>query len=208
MVYRGDPDKTVFFDHHEKAAEVYRVQTETSIYYVSFHEERGRKYVVVRGAPGTDREHVVVRDSDPRVGEHSMFELPPGDWIGKAMDVASMRTSPITSVRKENAIRAGAREVRVSLDAPAPKSPRGLAQGTAVGQVNEKSRQVVVGEPSVPYPERHVRHAEDCAQLLRSIHRRDHLFADIDAAQRGRIQRSLADCEALIVEIKKRYAGP
>jgi len=56
---------------------VYRVTTESSIYILGFHEERGRAFVVVRGLPGTDREHLVIRDSDPRIGQASMFELPP-----------------------------------------------------------------------------------------------------------------------------------
>lgn len=54
--------------------------------------------MIVRGAPGTDREHVVVRDSDPRVGDHSMFELPIAEWPGHVLEVATMTSSRIESV--------------------------------------------------------------------------------------------------------------
>src|SRR5437879_549824 len=101
MAYRDDLNKTMFGDLRQQAAEVFRVQTAASIYYVAFHREGARRYVVVRGASGTDRENVVIRDSDPRIGEHSMFELPQAEWIGRVMEVATMRTSPITSVSRE-----------------------------------------------------------------------------------------------------------
>ncbi len=89
---------TVFGDLRQRAIAVYRVRTQSSEYIVGFHEQRGRKFVIVRGAVGTDREHVVVRDSDPRVGEHSMFELPIAEWPGRVLEVATMTSSTIESV--------------------------------------------------------------------------------------------------------------
>jgi hypothetical protein len=68
-------NKTVFGDMQAIPNDSYRVQTESSTYLVSIHEERGRKYALIRGEAGTDRENVVVRDSDPRVGDHSLFDL-------------------------------------------------------------------------------------------------------------------------------------
>jgi hypothetical protein len=92
---------TVFGDMRARALSVYRVKTQASIYLVGFHEARGRRFVIVRGEPGTDREHVVVRDSDPRVGEQSMFEVPPAEWSGKTLEVATMISSTIVSVTLE-----------------------------------------------------------------------------------------------------------
>jgi hypothetical protein len=88
----------MFGDIRQTASAVYRVTTQSSVYLVGFHEERGRQFIVVRGLPGTDREHVVLRDSDPRVGEASMFELPPQAWVGKPMEVATMTSSEIVAV--------------------------------------------------------------------------------------------------------------
>lgn len=92
--------KTIF-GFNRAASAVVRVITESSVYILGFHEERGRKYVVVRGLPGTDREHVVLRDSDPRIGDASMFELPPDDWVGKNMEIATMTSSEVTAVMPE-----------------------------------------------------------------------------------------------------------
>jgi hypothetical protein len=101
-MYNGRVNQhTVFGDLRDRATAVYRVQTQSSVYVVGFHEVGGRKFVIVRGEPGTDREHVVVRDSDPRVGEHSMFELPIAEWPGKTLEVATMLSSTIISVQPE-----------------------------------------------------------------------------------------------------------
>ena len=94
--------KTIFGDLRQRAVAVYRVKTLSSEYIVGFHEQRGRKFVIVRGAPGTDREHVVVRDSDPRIGDHSMFELPIEEWPGRVLEVATMTSSTIEAVVAES----------------------------------------------------------------------------------------------------------
>lgn len=92
---------TVFGDLRARAVAVYRVKTQASVYVVGFHEAKGRKFVIVRGEPGTDREHVIVRDSEPRIGERSMFEVPIAEWPGKSLEVATMTSSTIVSVTLE-----------------------------------------------------------------------------------------------------------
>jgi len=94
-------NRKTIFGFNRVASTVYRVITESSVYILGFHEERGRRYVVVRGLPGTDREHVVLRDSDPRIGDASMFALPPDQWVGKPMEVATMTSSEVTAVMLE-----------------------------------------------------------------------------------------------------------
>src|ERR1051326_5570769 len=93
--------KTMFLDLRQVASAVYRVTTESSTYILGFHEEGGRKFVVVRGLPGTDREHLVIRDSDPRIGGASMFDLPTSAWIGETMEIGTMTTSAVTAVTAE-----------------------------------------------------------------------------------------------------------
>src|SRR5215475_9102618 len=93
--------RKTMFGFNRAASAVYRVITESSVYILGFHEERGRKYVVVRGLPGTDREHLVLRDSDPRIGDASMFEVPPHAWVGKHMEIATMSSSEVTAVALE-----------------------------------------------------------------------------------------------------------
>ncbi|MCW5808578.1 MAG: hypothetical protein KIT31_39875 [Deltaproteobacteria bacterium] len=91
---------TSFGDLRNDALAVFRVQTQQSVYLVGFHEARGKKFAIVRGEPGTDREHLVVRDSDPRVGEQSMFEVPYEAWVGKTLEVATMTSSTILAVAR------------------------------------------------------------------------------------------------------------
>ena len=222
--------------------DIYRIQTEQSTYTVSIHEERGRKYALVRGESGTDRENVVVRDSDPRVGDHSLFDLHYTEWIGKPLDVATMRTSPIvTATRLVTASGGVADPMAAGKVVPPgmPENPRIVpmpSKGTAVGaehrnnpafantpagkaaqnahdqrdaQQRELARQVVVAQDApaqLPYPERHVRYAEDVATLLRSIHRRDRIFDDVarDRLLRDRLMNALDAAERLLGEIKKR----
>lgn len=93
--------RKTMFGFNAVASAVYRVTTESNVYILGFHEERGRRFVVVRGLPGTDREHVVLRDSDPRIGEVSMFEVPPHQWIGRNMEIATMSSSEVTAVAIE-----------------------------------------------------------------------------------------------------------
>ena len=93
---------TLFGDLRQRALAVYRVHTQSSVYIIGVHEMRGRKLVIVRGEPGTDRENVVARDSDPRVGDTSLFELPLEQWPGRSLEVATMLSSPIVSVEVES----------------------------------------------------------------------------------------------------------
>ena len=77
---------------------------------------------------------------------------------------------------------------------------------------NAIARQVVVGQPAppheheLPYPIRHVRYAENCAALLRSILRRDRIFEDLagDRAERDRLRRSLDEIAILLEQIRRR----
>src|SRR5260221_4010444 len=214
MAYR-DMTKTVFGDVQALPIDVYRITTESSTYTISIHEERNRKYALVRGASGTDRENVVVRDSDPRIGERSLFDVHYTEWLGQSLDVATMRTSPIVTATR---LVVGAPPAAQGIaHMPAPRgmsdNPRIVpmqSRGTAIGDAaHELARQVVApaAQPApLPYPLRHVRYAEDIATLLRSIHRRDRLFEDVapDRELRERLANALDAAEKLLAEIRKR----
>lgn len=111
---------TVFGDLRQRAIAVYRVKTQSSEYIIGVHEQRGRKFVIVRGQAGTDREHVVVRDSDPRIGERSLFDVPVAEWPGHVLEVATMTSSAIEVVVVETDPAAIA---AVGLDGKLEKSP-------------------------------------------------------------------------------------
>jgi hypothetical protein len=216
---RMDLTKTHFGDLRAQAVDVYRVQTEASVYFVAIHEERGRKYVVVRGQQGSDRENVVVRDSDPRIGDQSLFDVAPERWVGQVLEAATMRTSPITAVYRE-----GDPVPPEAMNRPRVNPPEGLtsnprivpvpARGTSVGNPrpapNDLARQLVTGQAdpqqAAPYPMRHVLYAEDVVTRLRSIHRRDRLWHDLahDPKLQDRLLRALENAEQLLDEIRKR----
>lgn len=234
--------KTVFGDLQGLPNDAYRIQTEQSAYTISIHEERGRKYALVRGEAGTDRQHLVVRDSDPRVGDRSLFEVHYTEWIGKQLDVATMHTSTIVGATRLVTSGNPAPDASLTKVVPPgmPENPRIVpmpSKGTAVGadprqypggfaqtpmakvaaaqaeqaakQARELARQVVSASDSpaaLPYPDRHVRYAEDVATLLRSIQRRDRLFEDVahDRNLRERLINALDAAERLLFEIKKR----
>ncbi len=220
--------KTQFGDLRQAAADVVRVTTAQSLYFVAFHNERGRRYVVVRGQEGSDREHVVVRDSDPRIGDQSMFDLPIEQWVGQVMEIATMRTSVITKTEMEQDAGASlSAKLQVNVNVPpgldeAPRIALGLGRGTNFAnaqprpvnpvppsmllkpQGSEAARQVVVGEAQPPYPLRHVLYAENIAALLRSIHRRDSLLEDLDPDLRARYLRALDDADDLLKLIRRR----
>jgi hypothetical protein len=222
----ADMTKTVFGDLRKAATQVIRVRTSASTYHVAFHEERGRRYVIVRGLEGSDRENVVVRDSDPRIDDESMFDVPIEQWVGKTMEVATMRTSPIASAEREDSIDAAVERARMRIDPPEgldshPRIMQGLARGTNMGKPEpapvrevgvardrgrELARQVVTGEANtpVPYPLRHVQYAENVASLLRSIHRRERLFDDASPEQRDRQDTALSDAEDLLKLLLRR----
>lgn len=110
----------MFGDLRQRAIAVYRVKTRSSEYIIGVHEQRGRKFVIVRGQAGTDREHVVVRDSDPRIGERSLFDVPVAEWPGHVLEVATMTSSAIEVVVVETDPAAIA---AVGLDGKLEKSP-------------------------------------------------------------------------------------
>jgi len=213
-----DLTKTHFGDLRVKAIDVIRVQTEGgSSYVIAFHDERGRKYVVVRGQPGTDRENVVVRDSDPRIGDASLFEVPHTEWVGKKLEIATMTTSTVVAAYREGEQpKAPGGPVKVAGpaglgDAPriVPMNARGTNVGNAKPAPQDLARQLVVGQDPLagaPYPMRHVLYAEDVVTRLRSICRRDRLFQDIahDPELKNRYTRALSEAAAMLDELRAR----
>jgi hypothetical protein len=212
-----DPTRTYFGDLRAKAVEIYRVQTESSTYYLSFHEERGRIYVVMRGQAGTDREHVVVRDSDPRIGDASLFDVPHTEWVGKSLEIATVHTTTIVAVHREGDPLPAETTPRPRVAAPPglgdnPRVVPVAARGTGVVHSSpaptDLARQIVVGQGDqpAPYPLRHVLYAEDVVTRLRSIHRREGLWHDLshDRQLQQRLARALDSATQLLHEIKTR----
>ena len=178
--------ETQFIDLAQGAWAVFRVATVTgSVYLVGLHSVGGRRSAVVRGAPGTEKEHVVVRDTEPEIGSASLFDVPSSEWPGQRLRVATMETSPIASVT-------------LVTDADSVTAVTGVVVRHPAGHVRAPSspppRSAPPPRPST-YPESHVRYAEDAAALLQAVHRRAASLArDLDAPLRARLELALTGC--------------
>jgi CheY-like chemotaxis protein len=93
--------QTIFMSVPSASAVVYRVETESGAYLLGLQGADGRRSVLVRGAPGTKHEHVVLGDTAPQVGTRSLWEVPVADWPGHPLTVATMTTSRIRTVTRE-----------------------------------------------------------------------------------------------------------
>lgn len=210
----ADLTKTVFGDFGDRPLQIIKVTTTQSVYTVSIHEDRGRKYAVVRGSG--DRENVVVRDSEPRIDDKSLFDVPVAEWVGKILDVGMMKTSRIIEALVVAPAPAGGLPAAAPYRPPTPgymdHNPEIVPQhvrGThpaLAAQSMPMAKQVVVGpaasEPVVPYPERHVQYAENIGQLLRSLHRRTTLVEDCTPDQRKRLRSALDEANLLLAQLR------
>lgn len=212
--WMADLTKTVFGDFGERPLQIIKVTTTQSVYTVAIHEDRGRKYVIVRGSG--DRENVVVRDSEPRINDTSLFDVPVTEWVGKILDAGMMKTSTISEAVVIAPVPAGglpgAAPYRPQTPGYMDHSPEMVpqhARGTRPGvaaQSMPMAKQVVVGpsadEPVVPYPERHVQYAENIGQLLRSLHRRTTIIDDCTPEQRKRLRSALDEANLLLAQLR------
>jgi hypothetical protein len=230
-------NQTVFGDLRRDAKVVYRVKTQASTYIIGVHEDGGRRFVVVRGEPNTDRENVVLRDTEPRIGDQLLFDVPHAEWPGRTLQIATMTSSTIIEAAIENDP-ASVAMVSAGFVPYKPghrvEAPEGMSETPAIAQVPGKgtmpgasaefaqaahaaaqapaklARDVVVAahRPELPYPQRHVRHAEDAAALLRSVARRDRIFEDAafsrDRQLLERLRRALDECARLTEQIRTR----
>ncbi len=90
----------MFGDLREAAVAVFRITTHNGVYAIGIHTDGPTRHVIVRGE-ASPNQIVILRDTDPRIDEHSLFVVPPSDWVGKHLRVATMTTSPIQAVVAE-----------------------------------------------------------------------------------------------------------
>ena len=192
-------DKTTFGDLHQTAAKVYRLTTRSSTYLLGLYPTGTRRGVIVRGEPGSGKEHVVVRDSDPLIDQRSLWDVPPPEWVGHVLQVGTMVTSRIRSVTEATD------EKTLSL----------LAQSSLADASSDADEVTVFRAPTPPprqprarppYPESHVEYAEGAATRLRAIQAEESLFADVasDTFLQDRLRVALAGCAVALDTIYRR----
>jgi len=92
--------RTIFGDLRDAAVAVFRITTQNGAYAIGIHTDGVTRHVIVRGEAGPNQ-IVILRDTDPRIDDHSLFVVPPADWVGKHLRVATMTTSTIQAVVTE-----------------------------------------------------------------------------------------------------------
>lgn len=189
---------TKFTDLNQAAFQVVRVETQSSVYLLGTYMQGGRRFLVLRGAPGTDKADVLLRDSDPRVGERSLWDVPVPEWVGQQLQVATMTTTAIKAASVER-------------DAQALEAIRGVTQ-IEVAPV-QQARSVSYPEPPPrAYPESHVEYAEDAAACLRALLRTKSLFVDVarEPLLADRLRLALSACVISLEGLRLRAAedGP
>jgi hypothetical protein len=155
---------------------VYRVRTSSSTYHVAIAPHQAHRFAVLRGYSMGAGRLIDVRDSDPQVGDESLFDIPPAAWSGKPLAFGTTVTSPVVEAAPET----DASIVTVVTSALVPTSNP--------ARPRDRDR--------VAYPEDWVEHAELAAEILRGVYRRTGLLDDIQRRP-GLYERfnvALADC--------------
>lgn len=195
--------KTMFIDLRRDATTVYRVTTQGSVYLVALYSDEGRSFTLLKGAPGTSKENVVVRDTEPRIGDDPLWSVPPAQWIGNAIRIATMITSEVRAVSAENdpaVVRAMKESSTVQVTRDAHREAKALVTGQSRRESDDSAQR------TVPYPESHVEYAEAAASFLRAIVRRETLFGDVadEPLLRDRLRVALSDCALLLERLRQR----
>ncbi len=151
---------------NDDSTRVFHVKTLSSSYVLGFFDIGGKRpFAMMRGMSQSMGHEIDLRDSDPRVGEASLFATPPEQWIGARIDMAGTKTSPVASATEEKnpvhtqtMIRTLMQPV-VTTVASAPASPRPAPQ-------EERKREQ---RRETPYPENIVEYLEALASTLRKL---------------------------------------
>jgi hypothetical protein len=196
--------QTIFMSVPSASAVVYRVETESGAYLLGLQGADGRRSVLVRGAPGTKHEHVVLGDTAPQVGTRSLWEVPVADWPGHPLTVATMTASRIRTVTRETdpgTVHA------LMLSRPT------LVRAGAAGPGAAQSPPPASGPPKASrpaYPESHVQYAEDASALLRAVLRKEGLLEDLadEPLLRERLHHALRDALLVLQSLGERMRKP
>jgi hypothetical protein len=192
-------ERTTFGDLHQSAAKVYRVATQSSTYLLGLYPTGARRGVVVRGEPGSNKEHVVVRDTDPMIGDRPLWDVPPLEWVGQVLQAGTMVTSRIRSVTEAT----DEKTLSLLTNLGAADASSDADEVTIFSSPKQAPRE---RRPRPPYPESHVQYAEGAASRLRSVQMEESLFADVasDPLLEDRLRVALAGCAVALETIRRK----
>ena len=181
---------TIFLSTSGPAWTVYRVQTEASVYHVALFKGDGRRRRCVTLRGDTVGE---AQDSDPRIDDVSLFDVPVTEWVGKSLEVGRVTTSPVRVVEVERDVAI----VRALTDPPRRTRVGDEKGGSPRGQL----------EP-IPYPESAVVLVEAAARRLSAAYEQRTLVEDLAGEPEllDRLRVALADCYMRVQAMGRRLA--
>jgi hypothetical protein len=155
---------------------VYRIATERSSYHLSVYDgARGRPIAVLLGC--SDDRRIEQTDSAPLVGGRLLFGLDHMAWIDHALEMGSVKTSPIVRVERETS----AIVIRAIIDAAGVTIARGKNPRMIVENITgdtDAPRRIVPAD--FPYPEDNVIRLESAAHFLSAVGERTMLVEDLE----------------------------
>jgi hypothetical protein len=191
-------DRTVIFAMSGAGWVVYRIHTASTRYSLGIFagSAERRRCAVLRGmSHGTP---INAEDSAPLVGDRSLFDASPSEWIGQRLQIGTTKTSPIKSVDLED-------------------DPIVVTSITSMAPAVTNSRQLAAA-PSEPPPRRQkpaypadmVEYAETAAALLRAIYSKEDLADDLRAHPKleTRFRVAVGECFLILKALGERFAEP
>lgn len=191
-----DEDRTIIFSASGAGWVVYRVQTASSRYSLGIFAGSGerRRCAVLRG--WSHGAHINAEDSAPLIGERSLFELSPSEWIGQRLRIGTTNTSPVQSVELEDDPTV---VTSITSFAPAVTSSRQLAPASAESERPRRQRSA--------YPADMVEYAETAASLLRAVYSKEGLADDLrgQADLERRFKVAVGECFLVLKALGERF---
>ncbi len=165
------------------------VQTQSSMLLIGLYDGTagGRPLAVLKGHSGSSGRELRAQDSAPRVGDRSLFDVPPAEWVGARLEIGGTTTSPVVRVDPELAA-----QVVGSLTLTGAASKSKSLGDSLPGHVHMLS----VGNDATwsPFPLNNVEYLEEAAILIRKVARNRAALAAVvkqDAAFRKKFEQAL-----------------
>ncbi len=194
-----DEERTIIVKPSAAGWVVYRVQTKSSRYTLGvFGGSAGRRRcAVLRGS--SHGEQVNAEDSAPLVGEKSLFDLSPPEWVGHSLQIGTTKTSPIQSVELEDDPIV---VTSVTSLAPVVTSSREFEAGS--------SKRAATTRQWSAYPADMVEYAESAAKLLQAVYAKQDLADDLRAHPKlaQRFKFAVGECFLVLKALGERFSEP
>jgi len=189
-------DRTIIFAVTGAGWVVYRVQTASSRYTLGVFGGSGdrRRCAVLRG--WSHGAHINAEDSAPLIGDKSLFEVSPSEWIGQRLRIGTTNTSSVQSVELEDDPTVVS---SITSLAPAVSSSRQLVQPTAESERPKRQRPA--------YPADMVEYAETAASLLRAVYAKEELARDLrgQGDMERRFKVAVGECFLVLKALGERF---